>query len=95
MHSVVHVCLHLQDLPLSNCHSFERGCSSEAPGSMDLPHLSAGTVLISSGAPMVQTPAFGAITLLTLPTSLSSPALGIDLSVELLVCGLTFMFRLS
>ena len=52
------------------------------------------TALISSGVPMVQTSAFGAIVLLMLPTSLSSPALSIDLLVELLVHGLTFVFRL-
>ena len=51
------------------------------------------TTLISSGAPMVRTPAFGAIMLPMLPTSLSSPVLSIDLLVELLACGLTFVFR--
>ena len=52
-------------------------------GSAMLEH---GTTLISSGAPMVQIPAFGVIVLLTLPTPLSLPSLGVNLSMELLVC---------
>ena len=51
-----------------------------------------GTALMFSSVPMVQIPAFGAIMLLMLSTSISSPLLSIDLSVELLACGLTFVF---
>ena len=44
--------------------------------------LECGTVLISGYAPMGQVPAFG------------TTVLGVDLSVNLFACGLTFVFRL-
>ena len=51
-------------------------------------------MLIPGGVPMVQTSAFGMITVFMLPTSLSLPVLSIDLSVKLFAHGLTLMFRL-
>ena len=73
----MHLCL--QDLPLSARHSFGRGHSPEAPVSTDPPCLSTMPCLSPVMCPWVKS-AFG------------RTALGVDLSVKLFACRLTFVF---
>ena len=56
--------------------------------------LECGAALIHSYVPLVQVPGLGVTALLTFPAPLSSPALGVNFSVEMLACGLTLKLRL-
>ena len=56
--------------------------------------LECGAMLISSYVPMGQVPAFGVTVLIRFPAPFPSPVLGVNLSVELLACGLMLVLQL-